>query len=132
MKHGIGKASAGALFAAAIAVVLAGQPARAADAGTPGQPGAGDPAAGAAKAAMCIGCHGIADYRAAYPAVYSVPLLGGQNQQYLEQALREYRGRERHFAPMNAVAGSLTDRDIADLAAYYAAKTAASPENPDK
>lgn len=92
----------------------------------------GDIRAGAAKVAMCIGCHGIADYRAAYPEVYRVPLLGGQNQQYLESALKAYRAKQRHFGSMNAIAASLSDQDIADLAAYYASRTPASPDNPYK
>lgn len=92
----------------------------------------GNPNDGASKAAMCIGCHGIADYRAAYPEVYRVPLLGGQNQQYLENALKAYRKKDRHFPSMNAVAGSLTDQDIADLAAYYAAQKPDSKNNPYK
>ena len=57
----------------------------------------GNPKDGASKAAMCIGCHGIQDYRAAYPEVYRVPVLGGQNQQYLENALKAYRKKDRHF-----------------------------------
>ncbi len=93
---------------------------------------AGNPKDGAGKAAMCIGCHGIEDYRAAYPEVYRVPLLGGQNQQYLENALKAYRKKDRHFPSMNAVAASLTDQDIADLAAYYAAQKPDSKINPYK
>ncbi|GAB7539580.1 cytochrome c [Burkholderia sp. 22PA0099] len=93
---------------------------------------AGSPKDGAGKAAMCIGCHGIEDYRTAYPEVYRVPLLGGQNQQYLENALKAYRKKDRHFASMNAIAASLTDQDIADLAAYYAAQKPDSKINPYK
>ncbi|KAF1028558.1 MAG: Cytochrome c-554(548) [Burkholderia plantarii] len=94
--------------------------------------GAGDPKAGAGKAAMCIGCHGIEDYRTAYPEVYRVPVLGGQNPQYLENALKAYRKKDRHFASMNAIAASLSDQDIADLAAYYATQKPDSKNNPYK
>jgi cytochrome c553 len=122
-----------ALAAAALAAFAQGVPAAGGGSSAPdGAAVSGNAAAGAAKAAMCIGCHGIEDYRTAYPEVYRVPLLGGQNQQYLEHALRAYRAKERHFAPMNAIAASLTDQDIADLAAYYAAQTAVSPDNPYK
>ncbi|MBU9268139.1 c-type cytochrome [Burkholderia gladioli] len=93
---------------------------------------AGNPKDGASKAAMCIGCHGIEDYRTAYPEVYRVPLLGGQNQQYLENALKAYRKKDRHFASMNAIAASLSDQDIADLAAYYASQKPDSKINPYK
>ncbi len=78
---------------------------------------------GARKVAMCIGCHGIEEYRVAYPEVYRVPFLGGQNQQYLESALHAYKEKKRHFPSMNAMAASLSEQDIADLAAYYAAQT---------
>ncbi len=92
----------------------------------------GNAKAGRDKVAMCIGCHGIADYRTAYPEVYDVPKLGGQNQQYLENALKSYKKGDRHFQTMHAIASSLTDQDIADIAAYYAAQTPASPNNPEK
>ncbi|MCQ0029624.1 c-type cytochrome [Burkholderia glumae] len=92
----------------------------------------GNPQNGASKAAMCIGCHGIEDYRTAYPEVYRVPLIGGQSQQYLENALKAYRQKDRHFASMNAIAASLSDQDIADLAAYYASRKPDSKSNPYK
>lgn len=92
----------------------------------------GNAKAGQGKVAMCIGCHGIPEYRTAFPEVYRVPKLGGQNQQYLENALHEYKKGDRHFGTMRAVAASLSDQDIADIAAYYASQTASSPNNPDK
>ena len=93
---------------------------------------AGNAKAGQSKVAMCIGCHGIPDYRTAFPEVYRVPKLGGQNQQYLENALHAYKKGERHFQTMHAIAASLSDQDIADLAAYYASQTSASTNNPEK
>jgi cytochrome c553 len=92
----------------------------------------GSARAGRDKVAMCIGCHGIPDYRTAYPEVYQVPMLGGQNAQYLENALKGYRKGDRHFQTMHAIASSLSDQDIADLAAYYAAQTPSSQNNPEK
>ena len=92
----------------------------------------GDAKAGQGKVAMCIGCHGIPDYRTAYPEVYEVPKLGGQNQTYIENALHAYKKGDRHFDTMHAIAASLSDQDIADVAAYYAAQNAASKNNPDK
>ncbi len=92
----------------------------------------GNAKAAEGKVAMCIGCHAIAGYRTAYPEVYRVPLLGGQNQAYLESALRAYKNGDRHFASMRAIAASLTDQDIADIAAYYAAQTPSSKINPDR
>ncbi|MBB5446426.1 MULTISPECIES: c-type cytochrome [unclassified Paraburkholderia] len=92
----------------------------------------GNAKAGQDKVAMCIGCHGIPEYRTAYPEVFRVPMLGGQNQAYLENALRAYKKGDRHFDTMHAIAVTLSDQDIADVAAYYAAQTAASKNNPDK
>jgi cytochrome c553 len=92
----------------------------------------GNAKAGQGKVAMCIGCHGIPDYRTAYPEVYRVPKLGGQNAAYLENALRGYKKGDRHFETMHAIAVSLSDQDIADIAAYYAAQSSSSKNNPDK
>ncbi|HWA13382.1 MAG TPA: cytochrome c [Burkholderiales bacterium] len=80
----------------------------------------GDAAAGKDKTAMCAGCHGIPGFRTAYPETYQVPKLGGQNAAYLVAALKAYKAGERNHATMKAIAGSLTDQDMADLAAYYA------------
>jgi cytochrome c553 len=80
---------------------------------------AGDAGRARFKNAMCIGCHGIPDYRTAYPVVYSVPMIAGQNQGYIVNALKEYRSGERSHPTMRSIAASLSDQDIADLAAYY-------------
>ncbi|SAL74284.1 class I cytochrome c [Caballeronia terrestris] len=92
----------------------------------------GNAKAAEGKVAMCIGCHGIPGYRTAYPEVYNVPMLGGQNAKYIENALHAYKKGDRHFDTMRAIAASLTDQDIADIAAYYAAQTPSSKNNPDK
>jgi cytochrome c553 len=81
---------------------------------------AGDPAKGREKTRMCEGCHGIEGWRTAYPEVYRVPKLGGQHEAYLVKALQEYRSGERSHPSMRAIAGTLSDQDMADLAAYYA------------
>ena len=82
----------------------------------------GNAKAAESKNAQCIGCHGIAGYRAGYPEVFSVPLIGGQSVKYIENALNEYKKGERKNLTMRGVATSLSDQDIADLAAYYAQK----------
>lgn len=79
----------------------------------------GDPVVGKQKAFMCKGCHNKSGYKTAYPKVYQVPRLGGQHAEYLTSALGQYRSGERSFATMRAMASSLTDQDIADIAAYY-------------
>jgi len=80
----------------------------------------GDPAAGKNKTTMCTGCHGIPGFRAAYPETYRVPKLGGQNPGYIVAALKAYKAGERNHSTMKAIASSLTEQDMADLAAYYA------------
>ena len=87
---------------------------------------------GEKKIAMCVGCHGIPGYRASFPEVYRVPMIGGQNAKYLATALSEYAKGDRKHPTMRAIAGSLTDQDIANLAAYYSQQTAATPNNPRK
>jgi cytochrome c553 len=81
----------------------------------------GNAAAAGSKTAMCIGCHGIPGYKASYPNVYSVPKIGGQSEKYLVNALNAYKKGERNHPSMKGIAWSLSDQDIADLAAYYAA-----------
>jgi cytochrome c553 len=79
----------------------------------------GDANAGIQKKQMCEGCHGIAGQRTAYPDVYSAPKLGGQSPGYIMQALQGYKSGARKHPSMTAIAGSLSDKDMADLAAYY-------------
>ena len=72
------------------------------------------------KISMCIGCHGIPGYKASFPELYHVPMIAGQNAAYIVAALNEYKKGARSHPTMDAIAGSLSDQDIADLAAYYA------------
>jgi cytochrome c553 len=88
----------------------------------------GDAVAGQRKTQMCAGCHGIDGWRTAFPEVYSVPKIGGQHPAYIVKALQAYKSGERNHPSMRAIAASLSDKDMADLAAYYGgaeAKTAA-------
>jgi len=75
---------------------------------------------GAVIGETCKGCHGIPGYFNASPA-YHVPKLGGQNADYIEVALLGYRRGTRGHDTMQAQASSLTDQDIADVAAFFAA-----------
>ena len=79
----------------------------------------GDAKAGMKKNAMCIGCHGISGYQANFPEVYKVPMISGQNAKFIVASLNAYKKGERKHPSMRAIAGSLTDQDMADLAAYY-------------
>jgi cytochrome c553 len=83
----------------------------------PGLAAAADVARGAKLAYTCHGCHGIPNYKNAYP-VYSVPKLGGQHAAYMVAALKEYKSGDRSHATMHAQAVSLSDNDLADIAAY--------------
>jgi cytochrome c553 len=80
----------------------------------------GDAARGAKLNASCIGCHGIPGYQSSFPEVYRVPMISGQNEKYIVAALNAYKKGERKHPSMRGVAGSLSEQDIADLAAYYA------------
>jgi cytochrome c553 len=79
----------------------------------------GDPEAGKEIAYTCLGCHGIEGYRNAYPS-FRVPKLGGQKAGYIEIALKGYRNGTRKHPTMVAQATSLSDQEIADVAAYLA------------
>ena len=87
--------------------------------------GAQQPVVGEAKSAhankisMCIGCHGIPGYKTAYPEVYHVPKIAGQQAAYIVNALKAYKSGERSHPSMRGIAASLSDQDMADLAAYY-------------
>ena len=77
---------------------------------------AGSLYAGKAKAAaVCSQCHGIRSPSAGAP----FPSLAGRDVEYLKLALKQYRDKTRVSEIMNNIAGSLSDKDIANLAAYY-------------
>src|SRR5580692_4052725 len=78
----------------------------------------GDPVRGKAISYTCLGCHGVAGYRNAYPN-YSVPKLVGQHPEYLIAALQEYKADQRSHLTMHAQAERLSDQDMADIAAYF-------------
>jgi cytochrome c553 len=81
-----------------------------------------DAAKGQQKAAMCIGCHGIIGYQASFPEIHKVPMIAGQNAKYIASALAAYKKGERKHPTMKGIAASLSDADMADLAAYYEAQ----------
>ena len=77
---------------------------------------AGDPKAGRKKALECQTCHGL-DGVSKLP---EAPNLSGQVENYLVKALNDYRSGARTNEMMSLVAPTLSDGDIADLAAWYA------------
>ncbi len=78
-----------------------------------------DVKAGETKIAMCIGCHGIQGYQASFPEIHKVPMIAGQNAKYIVNALQAYAKGERKHPTMRGIAGSLSDKDMADVAAFY-------------
>jgi len=74
---------------------------------------------GAKKVQMCVGCHGIIGYQASFPEIHKVPMIAGQSATYITAALTAYKGGDRKHPTMRAIADTLSDQDIADIAAYY-------------
>lgn len=81
----------------------------------------GDRKAGETKADMCIGCHNIPGYQSSFPEVHKVPMIAGQGAKYIVSALTAYKKGDRKHPTMRAIAASLSDQDMADLAAFYEA-----------
>jgi cytochrome c553 len=100
-----------ALFLAASAQLGLAMPAAAQD--------AGDAARGQKLADTCMGCHGIPNYRNAYPS-YAVPKLAGQHPEYVVIALQGYKAQTRKHPTMYAQAATLSDQDMRDMAAFLA------------
>jgi cytochrome c553 len=139
MRRGRGSAALAVsigVLAGALAAIAGGQssaPATGASPGTaaaaPAAPAAEAPAAlqpgdrhrGKERSYTCLGCHGIDDYKNAYPT-YSVPKLEGQNPEYIAAALHGYRDGDRSHLTMHSEASTLTDQDILDIAVYFAGK----------
>ncbi|MBB3226965.1 cytochrome c553 [Luteibacter sp. Sphag1AF] len=84
---------------------------------TAGAHAEGDKAHGRELVYTCAGCHGVDGYQNVYPS-YNVPHIAGQNEQYIINALHAYKNGERKHPTMTAQAESLSDKEIADVAAY--------------
>jgi cytochrome c553 len=81
-------------------------------------------AAPPAQLGLCVACHH--DQGRGGPS--GTPRLAGQDEAYLRTALAAYRDGDRNHAAMQAIAGALSDADIAELSRWYAAQPAvASP-----
>jgi cytochrome c553 len=78
----------------------------------------------------CYGCHGVENYKNAYPD-YSVPKLRHQQAAYIIAALNEYKSGQRPHPTMHAQTASLSDQDIKDIAAYLEAEPV-KPSTGDK
>jgi len=80
---------------------------------------AGDATAGKSKSMTCAACHG-ADGNSMVP---TFPKLAGQHASYIEKQLQNFKKQERKDPTMNGMAATLSDQDIADLAAYFSSHT---------
>ena len=74
---------------------------------------------GEQRAAQCIGCHGIAGYQSSFPEVHRVPMISGQNAEFIVASLQAYAKGERKHPTMRGIAGMLTEQEMADLGAFY-------------
>lgn len=91
----------------------------------------GSAQAGSKKADMCIGCHGIPGYQNSFPEIHKVPMISGQSDKYIVAALTAYKKGDRKHPTMRGIAGSLSEQDMADLAAFYASEAGKTvPETP--
>lgn len=79
---------------------------------------AGNAERGKKLAYTCLGCHGIENYKNAYPN-YNVPRLGGQSETYIVAALKEYQSKARWHPTMQGQAASMSEQDMADVGAYF-------------
>lgn len=80
---------------------------------------AGDPQTGRQIAAsQCASCHnenGVSTNP-------QFPIVAGQYEDYLVQALGDYRSGKRQNPIMNGIAGQLSDADIENVAAWFASQ----------
>lgn len=78
---------------------------------------AGNAKAGREKAIACQACHGL-DGMSKVP---DAPNIAGQVESYLAAQLRAFKSGTRKNEAMSVVASTLSDQDIDNLAAYFAA-----------
>lgn len=79
---------------------------------------AGDITKGETLSQTCLGCHGAPGFRNASP-VYRVPMIGGQHANYIFNALKAYKNKNRSHPTMQAQAANLSDQDMQDISAYF-------------
>jgi cytochrome c553 len=88
--------------------------------------GEGDPVQGETKAQLCQGCHG----EKGNSTETLIPKLAGQYSNYIAKELRNYQAGVRTHQIMNAMSATVSDDDLADIAAYFASQKKMSGENP--
>ncbi|PPK50684.1 c-type cytochrome [Marinobacter persicus] len=91
--------------------------------------GAGDPAAGEQKAAVCTSCHGQGG---AKPIMGSYPKLSGLGEQYLFNQLTAIKSGDRAVPQMTGLLDAMSDQDLRNLAAYFdSQEMVVNQANPD-
>ncbi|WP_455223284.1 c-type cytochrome [Kaarinaea lacus] len=80
---------------------------------------AGDAAAGEEKATQCTSCHGVDGQGSETDPKTKI---AGMSVGKFKEAMQAYKSGERNNAMMQMFAKKLSDQDVDDLAAYYAAK----------
>jgi cytochrome c553 len=78
---------------------------------------AADAAAGKAKSAMCAACHGAKGIS----QIPMYPNLAGQKAMYLTKQLKAFKSGARKDPVMAPMTMALSDADMENLSAYYAA-----------
>lgn len=92
---------------------------------------AGDIEKGEKLSQTCLGCHGAPGLRNPGP-VYAIPMVGGQHAEYIVASLQAYKDKQRNHKTMQAQASNLSDQDMQDIAAFFAAMEGNSrPSNTD-
>ncbi len=81
----------------------------------------GNADAGAQKAAVCTACHGPNGVS----PIPTFPNIAGQKADYLYWQLVEFQRKVKPDSPMTAIVAGLSDTDLRDLAAHFAAQTPA-------
>jgi len=83
----------------------------------------GDPVIGKQLAYGCAGCHGTEGLGVS-PAY---PYIAGQDAFYLFKQLQDFKDKMRNNPQMTGIAASLSEQDMADIAAYYTAMPGPAP-----
>lgn len=84
---------------------------------------AGNAAAGQAKVdAMCASCHGATGNA---PIMPTYPKLAGQHASYIAKQLADFKSGARQDPIMAGMSAALSPEDMANIAAHFAAQTAA-------
>ncbi|MBI3478937.1 MAG: c-type cytochrome [Nitrosomonadales bacterium] len=80
--------------------------------------GTGNPVAGKSKSSLCQSCHG----QLGLSLEELIPHLAGQYSRYIEKQLHNFQSGARKSPIMGTIAATLNDKDMDDIAAYFASQ----------